>query len=77
MQMRRAPRVAPRNLSDAVLATNALNEFMTKTRRVEGESGRKRTGAIKWRQHSHGDRSTAGMATAPESTGDGALLTVK
>ena len=77
MQMRRAPQVAPRNLSDTVLATNALNEFTTKNAASRGKGGRKRTGAIKWRQHSHGDRSTAGMATAPESTGDGALLTVK
>ena len=72
--MHRAPQVAPRNLSDAVLATNALNEFMTKTRRVEGESGRKRTGAInggsipmvtdrlqEWQQH----QSQPEMALSP------------
>ena len=37
--MHRAPQVAPRNLSDAVLATNTLNEFMTKRGEWRGRVG--------------------------------------
>ena len=52
--MHRAPQVAPRNLSDAVLATNALNEFMTKNAASGGEEwaeahwGHKMAAALPW-----------------------------
>ena len=52
--MHRAPQVAPRNLFNAVLATNALNEFMTKSatkrrgRWAEAHWGHKVAAAPSW-----------------------------
>ena len=54
MQMRRAPQVASRNLSDTVLATNALNEFTTKNAASRGGEwaeahwGHKVAAALSW-----------------------------